>query len=146
MNEEELQQLSKKLVLIVGFGRTGHYAAEMLDPDLSDVVIVDNNREKIEHLRSLGFHAIAGDATDRDILLEAQIERASAILITVPDPFDARRIVEHVKDIRPETRILVRSRNDEETRFFETQEVELAIVGTQEIARRMVDRLMEKPA
>jgi CPA2 family monovalent cation:H+ antiporter-2 len=142
MPAAECNALGRNLILIIGFGRVGTHAASMLDPEKVELVIIDSNREKIGLLRQHGFHAIAGDATDKDILIEAQIEKAGAILITVPDPFDARRVVEQVRVLKPEARILVRSHNDEETRFFESQNVELAVVGTEEIARRMVGKLM----
>jgi CPA2 family monovalent cation:H+ antiporter-2 len=140
MGVEECKGL-KNLILLIGFGRVGAHAASMLDPALVDLVVIDNNREKIAHLRQHGFHAIAGDATEKATLKDAQIEKASAILITVPDPFDARRIVEQVRKVKPDARVLVRSRNDEETNFFKTQNVELSVSGTEEIARRMVTQL-----
>lgn len=141
MEPEECRALGAGLVLIIGFGQTGSFAAGMLPPG-ADLVVIDGNREKIDQLRGQGFHAIAGDATDREVLIEAQIEKAAAILITLPDPFDARRVVDHVRALNPGARILVRSHNAEETRFFETQNVDLAVVGTEEIARRMVGKLI----
>lgn len=128
----------KEVLLLIGFGRVGGYVASMLKPDDYYLVIVDTNREKIEQLRNLGFHAIAGDATQKETLIEAQIEKASVIFITVPDPFEARRAVEQVRALNPDARVLVRSHNDEETAFFESQNVELAVTATEEIARRMV--------
>ncbi len=147
-DKDELAHLndnpSKEVLLLIGFGRVGGYVASMLKPDDYYLVIVDTNREKIEQLRNLGFHAIAGDATQKETLIEAQIEKASVIFITVPDPFEARRVVEQVRILSPNARILVRSHNDEETAFFESQNVELAVTATEEIARRMVTVLEGK--
>ena len=114
----------------------------MMDYTAFDLVAIDENREKVEKLRKDGIYAIAGDATERDTLIEAQIEKAHAVLITVPDPFDARRIVELVRSIKPDTRLFVRSHNDEETAFFEAQRVELTVIPTEEVARRMVRHLV----
>lgn len=128
----------KNLVLLIGHGRVGQSVVNMMDLEKTDIVIIDNNREKIEALRNINLYALAGDATDRETLVEAGIEKADAVLITVPDPFEARRILEQVKILRPQARILIRSHNDEETMFFQTQNVELAVSATEEIARRMV--------
>lgn len=131
----------QKVILMIGFGNVGGYAAGMLDPDKYRLIIIDTNREKIEQLRALGMEAIAGDATVKETLIDAHIEKASVILITIPDPFEARRVVEQVRSLKPDARILVRSHNDEETAFFENQKVELAVTATEEIARRMVNVL-----
>lgn len=139
--EQEEQRDLRNFIVLIGAGRVGETVTKLMDFTSFDLVAVDENREKVEHLRKLGVHAIAGDATERDTLIEAQIEKAHAVLITVPDPFDARRIVELVKSIKPHVRIFVRSHNEEETAFFQAQHIELTVSATEEIARRMVNRL-----
>lgn len=131
----------KNLVILIGFGRVGALTANMMDLNAYDLVIVDSNREKIERLRELGFHAIAGDATEADTLIEAGIEKANTIMLTVPDHFDARRIVEQVRSIKPEIRLFVRSHNSEEEAFFNSLNVDMTISPTEEIARRMITGL-----
>lgn len=131
----------KNLIVLIGYGRTGHHIKDMIDENENDLVIVENNREVVEKLRKADFHAIAGDATEEGILIEAQVEKADAVMITVPDPFEARRVVELVQKLKPDARILVRSHNDEETTFFNTKNVSLAVDDTLEIARRMVQHL-----
>jgi monovalent cation:H+ antiporter-2, CPA2 family len=131
----------KNLVVLIGFGRTGAYIANLLQGAAADIVIVDSVREKVEQLRGRGLHAIAGDATIPDILSEAQVEAASDILITVPDPFEARRIVDTARRLNPKARIFVRAHNEEEAAYFESQNIDLIVSGTQEVARRMVEAL-----
>jgi len=125
-------------ILIIGHGRVGSYASDMLDLSDTDLVVVDNNREKIEKLRAHGYHAVAGDATQKDTLIEANIEKASTVLITVPDHFESRRIFEQIRAIKPEVKIFVRSHNDEETTYFQSQNAELTVSAPEEIARRMI--------
>lgn len=134
----------RNTILLIGFGRVGAHVTSKINPAQYDLVILDSNREKISQLRKHGLHAVAGDATQGEALVEAQIEKAAVVLITVPDPFEARRIVEQVRLIKPEARIFIRSHNDEETAFFATQNVELAVTGTEEIARRMIEGLGQR--
>ncbi len=138
--EDEERLNLKNFIVIVGAGRVGSSIIKMMDFGAHDIVVIDENREKVEQLRKDGIHAIAGDATQKETLIEAQMDMAHAVLITVPDPFNARRIVELVRDIKPGVRIFVRSHNEEETTFLQ-QQVELTVSGTEEIARRMVSRL-----
>lgn len=139
--ESEEKTGLKNLIVLIGHGRVGTSITEMMDFRQNDLVIIDENREKIEQLRHKGYHAIVGDATDANTLREAGIEKAHTIMITVPDPFDARRIVELVQNLKPDARLLVRSHNEEETAFLQQKNVELLVSSTEEIARRMVSHL-----
>ena len=131
----------KNLIILVGAGNTGKNIVAQLDHNKHDLVIIDQNREKIEQLRAKGSYAIAGNATDKETLIEAGIEKAYAVLITIPDPFESLQVAELVRAANGTTRILVRSRNDDENKLFEAQDIEMTVSATEEVARRMVSAL-----
>lgn len=148
MGQDDLAQLPKwekeqlnNVVILVGYGRVGKHIARHLKVEHFDIVVIDANRERVENLRANGFHAIAGDAGQKLVLKEAAVEKAAAIAISVPDSFEARRIIEVAKKLNPGIRILVRAHNDEELNFFLRQNVDLAVTGPREISRRMMDYL-----
>jgi CPA2 family monovalent cation:H+ antiporter-2 len=128
-------------VILVGHGRVGKHIARHLRVSKYDVVVVDHNRERIEFVRQHGFHAIAGDGGQTYILKEALIEKAQAIVVAVPDSFEARRVVDRARQMNPAIRILVRAHNDEEMNYLLHHKVDLAITGPREISRRMMDYL-----
>lgn len=131
----------RDMVVLVGYGRVGRYVSENVQKAQIDLVIVDQNRERVEMLRENGHHAIAGDASYSEVLREASIDKARALVIAVPDPFEARRILESAREIKPDIKILVRAHNDEELSYFMEQQVDLALTGPREIARHMVEYL-----
>jgi CPA2 family monovalent cation:H+ antiporter-2 len=131
----------KNPIILVGYGRVGKHIARHLRVDGMDLVVIDANRERTEFLRLNGFYAIAGDAAQKPVLKEAGADRALAIVIAVPDSFEARRIIESAKKLNPSIRILVRAHNDEELNFFMRQNVDLAVTGPHEISRRIMDYL-----
>lgn len=146
--ETDLSQLSrnekvslKDTVLLVGYGKVGKHICQNVQEAHIDLVIIDSNREKVDTLRELGLHAIAGDATHPETLQEAAIAKAVALAVAIPDPFAARRIVEEAKILNPNLKILVRAHNDEEMDYFYEQNVDLALTGPREIGRRMVEYL-----
>jgi len=130
------KQALKETVILVGYGRVGHYLCYNLR-GLYDIVVVDANRERVSALRRDGFHALAGDGGNAETLKEAMIEKAVAIAIVVPDSFEARRIVETARALKPSIRILLRVHNDSELEYFARQNVELALSGPHEIGRRI---------
>lgn len=137
------QQTLKDLVILVGHGRVGKHISENLTAEHIDLVIIDANRERVEAMREKGFHAIAADATHEMALKDAAIEKAVAIIIAVPNPYEARRIVDAARACKPEIKVLVRAHNDAEMHYFRSQNIDLAVMGAREVARRMVHYLHE---
>ncbi len=141
--EGQEKQALKDLVILVGYGRVGRIIQQNIQSANIDLVVIDLSRERVEAMRSKGLHAIVGDGSHEEPLLEAAIEKAMAIIVAVPSPFEARRIVESARALKPEIQVLVRAHNEEEMQYFANQKVDLAVVGAQEVARRMVDYLHE---
>lgn len=131
----------KDLVILVGFGKMGRHIAENVTEAHIDLVIIDSNRERVDALRDQGYHAIAGDGSHPETLKEAAINKAVALIVTTPDPFEARRIVEAARQINPAIKVAVHAHNDVELAYFMEQKVDLPLGGPQEIAKRMVEYL-----
>lgn len=148
MRDDDLAQLRgdekstlRDLVILVGYGRIGKHVCQNIHEAHIDMVVIENNREIVEDLRARGFHAIAGNATHEETLTEAAIAKAVAVVVCVPDPFEARRIVENARKLRPGIKVLVRAHNDEEMAYFAEENVDLALTGPREIGRRMTEYL-----
>lgn len=135
------KRVLKESVILVGAGRIGSIIASNIHQSNLDLVIIDTNREKIEPLRVKGFHAITGDATHKDVLKEAAIEKALAILITVPNPFEAHAIVEAALEMKPGIRVIVKAHNDEEVKLLHAKNIRLVAATHEEISRRMLEHL-----
>lgn len=131
----------KDIVVLIGHGGVGKHISHNIHEAHIDLVIVDSNIDKIDALREQGYHAIAGDGTLAETLTSAAIEKAVAIVIAIPSPFDARRIFETARALNPNIKVLARAHNDEELAYFNEQSVDLALTGPREISRRMVDYL-----
>lgn len=131
----------KDLVILVGHGRVGRQISKNIHDVHIDLVIIDHNREQVENLRANGFHAIAGDGSQAEVLKEAAIHKAVALVVAVPDPFEARRIVETARSIKPELKILVRAHNEEEREYFIAHNIDFAVTGPRAIGRLMAHYL-----
>jgi trk system potassium uptake protein TrkA len=66
-------------IIVVGYGRVGARTARVLDEEGYDVVVVDNDREKVDRARETGLSVIHGDGVDESVLEEAGIADADAI-------------------------------------------------------------------
>ncbi|WP_049969541.1 potassium channel family protein [Haladaptatus cibarius] len=65
--------------VIVGSGRVGLRTARVLTEEGHDLVIVENNSDKVERARKDGFEVVEGDGSDENALVEAGIDSADAI-------------------------------------------------------------------
>ncbi len=71
--------------VIVGYGRVGSRTVRILGKEGHEVVVVDNDVDRIDRIETDGFPAVQGDGDDEDVLLEAGIDDADAIGAFTPD-------------------------------------------------------------
>lgn len=65
--------------VIVGYGRVGIRTAAILQSEGHEVVVVDNDPEKVERARGEGFDAYLGQGDDEELLAEAGVDDADAL-------------------------------------------------------------------
>ena len=71
--------------VIVGCGRVGSRTATILSEEGHDVVIVDDDIDRLERATGEGFETVRGDGADETALVEAGVETADAIGAFTPD-------------------------------------------------------------
>jgi len=96
-------------VLIIGFGRMGQIASQLLMSRGFKVSTLDNDVEMIETASEYNFKVYYGDGTRLDILHAAGAHEAQAVLVCVDKPDEALKIVELMKSEFPLTPVLARA-------------------------------------
>ncbi|PZQ43361.1 MAG: sodium:proton antiporter [Micavibrio aeruginosavorus] len=134
----EADGLKNDLVIVVGYGQIGREICDNILDAKIDLVIIDANRERVEMLRELGYHAITGDATHEETLRASAIDKALAIVISVPDSFEGRRIVDAARKLKPNIHVVVRAHNDEEVFYFRKKNVNFVTTPAREIGRSII--------
>ena len=71
--------------VIVGYGRVGSRTARIMSEEGHDVVVVDNDLDRIDRAETDGFETVHGDGADEATLVDAGIEDAVAIGAFTPD-------------------------------------------------------------
>jgi CPA2 family monovalent cation:H+ antiporter-2 len=132
----DLAKLTGQVVL-VGYGRVGRLISQELDRVGAHFVVVEQNRERVEKLRKRGVPAVAGDAADAAVLIQAHIARASVLAIATPDTFGVRAMIETAQALNPGIAIVVRSHSASEAVLLRQQKTAKVFVGEQELADSM---------
>jgi CPA2 family monovalent cation:H+ antiporter-2 len=96
-------------VVICGAGRVGRSIADALLPLKLPFVVVESDDRRVQQARRAGVPIIYGDASQPLVLEAAGLERARAILITVPAYTDVRSIVAAARVVRPDIPVIARA-------------------------------------
>ncbi len=131
-------------IVIVGYGRVGQRIGQSLVERGLHFVVAEQNRELVEKLRENGLHAVAGDASDPAVLIQAHIARAQVLVIAIPDTLRARRMIETARLLNPDVEVLVRTHSDEEATLLRNENAGTVFLGEHELALSMTRHLLEK--
>ncbi len=97
-------------VIVCGYGRNGHEAVKILRSHGLDFVVIEKNHDLMDRSRHEdgALLRIEGDSTNDDVLLSAGIERARALISTLPVDADNLFIVLSARGLNPELQIISR--------------------------------------
>lgn len=96
-------------VVVAGYGRTGRAVARSLRAAGIPCLIVELNHPLYTDLIQDGFSGVWGDVTRPEILHAAQIDRASMLLITIPDVDTVRLAAGRARHANPALALIVRA-------------------------------------
>ncbi|HKT59139.1 MAG TPA: cation:proton antiporter [Gemmatimonadales bacterium] len=129
-------------VVIVGHGRVGRRIAEALIAERIPLVVAEQNREEVERLRARKVLAVAGDATEPAVLIQAHIVRAAVLVVATPDASRIRRMVETARALNPRVEVLLRTHTEAETELLRRDGMGTVFMGEAELARSMTERIV----
>jgi CPA2 family monovalent cation:H+ antiporter-2 len=112
---EEISQEARHLdrhVILCGYGRIGQNIGRLLDREGFPYVALDLDPGVIREAHEAGEPVHYGDSVRHEILHAAGLDRASVVVLTFPDHPSAMKILAHVKELAPETPVLVRTKDD----------------------------------
>ena len=101
----------KARVLIIGFGRVGRLVAQMLETHKRPYLAIDADADTIKAARERGYSATFGDIARPGMIDLLQVEKASAIVLTMDDPVQEVRITKRLRSQFPDLTIIARARD-----------------------------------
>jgi voltage-gated potassium channel len=96
-------------VIVCGYGRVGEKAVEELQDHDTDVVVIESDPELVKALQKKGLHVLSGDATRDENLINAGLDRARAVITTLPDDAQNLYVVLAVRERRKAILIISRA-------------------------------------
>lgn len=78
-------KLEHRHVVVAGFGVVGRMITTEMDRIQVNVTLIETNAKTIDAQRDRRHRVVHGDVRDHDVLRAAEIERADALILTIPN-------------------------------------------------------------
>ena len=121
-------------VVIVGYGRVGRMVGHGLAAAGTPFAVIDEDRRAVEALRRKGVLAVHGDAIAPGVLGDAGADRAKLIMVTMPECYRTRRIVELIRELNPGIDTAARADTEDEAAEFTRLGVGAVLKPEREVA------------
>ena len=94
--------------VICGYGRMGAVISNELQEKNLEFVIIENNEQKVEIIRSKGLFCVNGDATSEETLQDARVDKAVGVAVVLDTDQDNLFVTMSMKTTNPDLFILSR--------------------------------------
>ena len=97
--------------VVIGFGRVGRLVADMLAEHGKPYLAIDADADLIRAGQQEGYAVAFGDAARGAMLGRLELDRASAVILTMNDPQGTLRLVRRIRKDNPTVPIIARARD-----------------------------------
>lgn len=106
-------------VILCGYGRVGQILGRFLDQENIPWIALDMDPIRLSKSSIAGEHAFYGDATHPNSLVAAGLARARMVVVTFSDETPALEVVKHVRTMRLDVPLFVRTQDDSNLHAFQ---------------------------
>ena len=103
----------KDHVVIIGYGRVGQHLVDVLVTLQVPMLVLESDVERVDALNAAGIATLFGDAANSELIAHAHLDRAKALVVTLPDESAALVIVAAARNLNPQLPIIVRAATED---------------------------------
>jgi monovalent cation:H+ antiporter-2, CPA2 family len=129
-----------KRAVLVGYGRVGSLIGKALDDARATYSVIEDREDLVELLQGRGIAVVPGNAISQDAMKAAGVAEADLMFVTVPNGFEAGRIVELARQLNPKLKVYARAHSDAEVEHLRGFGADLIVSGEEEIAEAMIEK------
>ncbi len=133
----------KNHVIVCGYGKFGKYVCAALREEKQPYVIIEKDEAKVSDLIKNGEFVVTGNALDPRLLREAGIERAKALVATLPDDAENLYLIMTAKDIREDLIFAARAVNEEAIRRLHKVGAQIVVLPESVSGKRLAKSILE---
>lgn len=96
-------------VVVVGYGRVGQHIVNVLERLGVPRLVIEIDSGRAAEFNARGIPTLFGDAANSDVLIHVGLERARALVVTLPDETATEMVVAAARKIAPNLPIIARA-------------------------------------
>ncbi|MEY4580762.1 MAG: hypothetical protein RL701_5465 [Pseudomonadota bacterium] len=135
------QDADEPRTIVVGYGPVGRTLVRLLRENKLNPIVIELNLDSVQSLKRQGVRAIYGDASQREILLQAGIGNARSLIFaasgTAPES-----VIRVAKDLNPALLVLARSSYLHEAEALKLAGAHTIVTAEAEVALAMAERVL----
>ncbi len=130
--------------VVVGYGPVGETVARLLEQEGVKSTVVELNLDTVRRLTGEGVRAVYGDACRTDVLREAGIEKAIALVLSPPGAPECAEIIRAARELNPKIQVLARAEFVSGAGPLRAAGADEVFSGEAEVAIAMVDAALRR--
>lgn len=130
--------------VVVGYGPVGQTVTQLLLDNGIEPTVVELNHETVRRLKTFDVHAIYGDASRPEVLMEAGVQDAENLILSSGTSSADEEIVRRAKELNPSIRVLARSQYVRELPKLRQAGAEQVFSGEGEVALAMTVSILQR--
>jgi len=99
-------------IIICGYGRMGKWIGQALRSKKYPFVVIDYNQKVVHGLKNEGTPVVYGDPAEPQVLEQAGIRQAKAIVLALPDRITQEELISYAQTTAPNVKIIARAHLD----------------------------------
>ena len=142
--ESVVKRLNRHTI-ICGYGRLGQMLAQQLTALRFEFIVIEKEPGKVELARTQGFLVMEADATEEDVLSQAGLDRARAIVIALPTDAENVFITLTARNMQPKIKIIAQAEHESSCKKLRQAGVNDVVLAHRMVAQHMA-RLIARPS
>tara|TARA_B100000900_G_scaffold179275_1_gene151899 strand:+ start:198 stop:881 length:684 start_codon:yes stop_codon:yes gene_type:complete len=132
----------KNKFAIIGLGQFGMTIAKTLSKKGAEVIAIDKDIDKVEHIKEYVSYAISLDATDKQALLNQNIEEMDAVIIAIGEDFKSMILCANILTELSIKRIIGRVMGENERLILKKLGISEILSPEDEIGKNITNSLL----
>jgi CPA2 family monovalent cation:H+ antiporter-2 len=130
--------------IVVGFGPIGRTVARLLRESGIEPTVIEMNLETVRSLRAEGLPAVYGDATHREILGEAGVAGAVALVLSTAGMHGSEESIRLARELNPGIRVFARTAYLREMPALRRAGADAVFAGEGEVALTITEFILRQ--
>ncbi|RWN32809.1 MAG: Kef family K(+) transporter [Mesorhizobium sp.] len=128
--------------ILIGYGRVGGLVGSALKDAALPFLVIEDADKTLARLKADSIETVAGNAANAEVFAAANPERASRLILAIPNAFEAGQIVLRARAANPGINVIARAHSDAEVEHLKGLGADTVIMGEREIARGIVEEVL----